>query len=52
MFLTCVLFFLQIERRLLAVGKDISIVVQPSDFIKDLKKQLKKLKSYKDFLIQ
>ncbi|XP_060597687.1 uncharacterized protein LOC132751519 isoform X3 [Ruditapes philippinarum] len=42
----------EIERRLLAVGKDISIVVQPSDFIKDLKKQLKKLKSYKDFLIQ
>lgn len=48
------LFFkdIQIEHRLLAVGKDISIVVQPCDFIQELKKQLKKLRGYKDFLVQ
>lgn len=42
----------EIQHRLLAVGRDISIVVQPCDFIQELKKQLKKLKSYKDFLVQ
>ncbi|KAL4231615.1 hypothetical protein ACF0H5_009195 [Mactra antiquata] len=41
----------EIEHRLLAVGKDISIVVQPLDFVKELKKQLKKHKSYKDYII-
>lgn len=48
------LFFkdVEIEHRLLAVGRDISIVVQPSDFIKELKKQFKRLKGYKDFLVQ
>lgn len=34
------------------MGRDISIVVQPSDFVKDLKKQLKKVRGYKDFIIQ
>mgnify|MGYP006890326887 CR=1 FL=1 len=42
---------LQIEHRLLAVGKDISIVVQPADFVKELKKQMKKVKGYKDYLL-
>lgn len=42
----------EIQHRLLAVGKDISIVVQPSDFIQELKKQLKKLRGYKDYLVQ
>jgi hypothetical protein len=43
----------QIEPRLNAVGKDISIMLQPSDFIKELKRQLKAMKKmpYKDFLI-
>ncbi|KAL3863859.1 hypothetical protein ACJMK2_005586 [Sinanodonta woodiana] len=42
----------EIEHLLSAVGLDISIVVQPSDFIKELKKQLKKIKGYKDFLVK
>ncbi|KAH3790021.1 uncharacterized protein LOC127841045 [Dreissena polymorpha] len=42
----------QIEHRLLAVGKDISIVVQPSDLVREIKKQMKKLKNYKDFLLE
>ncbi|XP_069140145.1 uncharacterized protein [Argopecten irradians] len=40
----------EIERLLNAVGRDISIVVQPVDFVKQMKKQLKKLKNYKDYL--
>ncbi|CAH1783070.1 unnamed protein product [Owenia fusiformis] len=42
----------EIEYRLNAVGKDISLVLQPIDFVAMLKKQLKKLKNYKDFLVQ
>ncbi|XP_050398343.1 uncharacterized protein LOC126816153 [Patella vulgata] len=47
------LFFkdMEIEHRLGAVGRDISLVVQPLDFIQDLKKHLKKLKNYKSYLI-
>lgn len=37
--------------RLLAVGKAISINIQPTDFVKVLKKQLKSLRGYKDFLL-
>ncbi|ESP00421.1 hypothetical protein LOTGIDRAFT_140730 [Lottia gigantea] len=48
------LFFkdMEVKHRLGAVGKDITIVVQPSDLINDLKKQLKKLKNYKSYLIK
>ncbi|KAL5021498.1 hypothetical protein ScPMuIL_000653 [Solemya velum] len=48
------LFFknVEIEHRLNAVGRDISFVVQPIDFIRELKKQLKRIKNYKDFLVQ
>ncbi|XP_074643532.1 uncharacterized protein LOC141900511 [Tubulanus polymorphus] len=42
----------EIEYRLNAVGRDISLMVQPKDFIKLLKKQLKQLKGYKDFIVQ
>ncbi|KAK3587477.1 hypothetical protein CHS0354_003614 [Potamilus streckersoni] len=42
----------EIDHLLSAVGLDISIVVQPADFIKELKKQLKKIKGYKDFLVK
>uniref|UniRef100_T1JG47 PH domain-containing protein n=1 Tax=Strigamia maritima TaxID=126957 RepID=T1JG47_STRMM len=42
----------EIHDRLNAVGKDISILVQPSDFVKILKKQLKSLRSYKDYIVQ
>ncbi|OWF41462.1 uncharacterized protein LOC110462324 [Mizuhopecten yessoensis] len=40
----------EIERLLNAVGRDISIVIQPADFVRQIKKQLKKLKNYKDYL--
>ncbi|XP_071168867.1 uncharacterized protein [Mytilus edulis] len=40
----------EIEAKLNAVGKDISIVVHPSDFIKELKRQLKKMRNFKDFM--
>ncbi|XP_056004609.1 uncharacterized protein LOC125657945 isoform X7 [Ostrea edulis] len=42
----------EIDHLLSAVGKDISVVVQPEDFVKELKKQLKKLKNYKDLLMK
>ncbi|OQR77589.1 hypothetical protein BIW11_02888 [Tropilaelaps mercedesae] len=40
----------EIEPRLRAVGKDISLVVQPSDFIRALKKQLKSMWTYKSYI--
>uniref|UniRef100_A0A1A9W1A3 PH domain-containing protein n=1 Tax=Glossina brevipalpis TaxID=37001 RepID=A0A1A9W1A3_9MUSC len=42
----------EIRDRLNSVGRDISILVQPSDLITKLKKQLKSLRSYKDYLVQ
>lgn len=42
----------EIQDRLNAVGKDISILVQPLDLIKVLKKQLKSMRSYKDYIVQ
>uniref|UniRef100_X1YYF1 PDZ domain-containing protein n=1 Tax=Capitella teleta TaxID=283909 RepID=X1YYF1_CAPTE len=43
----------EIEHRLNAVGRDISIVVQPMDFVTELKRSLKATyKNYKDFLVQ
>ncbi|XP_063703448.1 uncharacterized protein LOC134833151 [Culicoides brevitarsis] len=42
----------EIKDRLNSVGRDISILVQPSDLITKLKKQLKSLRSYKDFIVQ
>lgn len=47
------LFFkdMEIEHRLNAVGREITIVVQPADYIMELKKQLKKLKNYKSFIV-
>jgi len=48
------LFFKDTEvyDRLNAVGRDISILVQPSDFVKSLKKQLKAMWSYKEYIVQ
>ncbi|KAH8242833.1 hypothetical protein KR032_002570 [Drosophila birchii] len=43
---------LEIRDRLNSVGRDISILVQPSDLIAKLKKQLKSLRGYKDYLVQ
>lgn len=42
----------EVEDRLNAVGKDISILVQPSDLVTKIKKQLKSLRSYKDYIVQ
>ncbi|XP_076335983.1 uncharacterized protein LOC143239071 [Tachypleus tridentatus] len=42
----------EIQDRLNAVGKDISILVQPYDFIKIVKKQLKGLRNYKEYIVQ
>ncbi|XP_046562073.1 uncharacterized protein LOC124271053 [Haliotis rubra] len=43
---------LEIEHRLNAVGLEISFVVQPSDFINEIKKQIKKMKNYKSYIPQ
>lgn len=47
------LFFkdVEIEHRLNAVGREITIVVQPADYIQELKRQLKKLKNYKNLIV-
>ncbi|XP_055538532.1 uncharacterized protein LOC129726016 isoform X2 [Wyeomyia smithii] len=42
----------EIRDRLNAVGKDISILVQPADLVTKLKKQLKSLRGHKDFIVQ
>lgn len=42
----------EIQDRLNAVGKEISILVQPLDFVKQLKKQLKLFRNYKDYIVQ
>lgn len=42
----------EIQDRLNAVGRDISILVQPLDLITKLKKQLKSMRGYKDFIVQ
>lgn len=41
----------EVRERLNAVGKEISILVQPSDLVKHLRKQLKSMKSFKDYLV-
>lgn len=42
----------EVRDRLSAVGRDISILVQPADLIAKLKKQLKSMRSYKDYIVQ
>lgn len=42
----------EISDRLNAVGRDISILVQPIDLVKQLKKNLKLLRGYKDYIVQ
>ena len=44
-------FEFQIDHRLNSVGRDLSFMVQPSDFVKHLRKQLKKMHSYEDYLV-
>jgi hypothetical protein len=42
----------QVRDRLNSVGRDISILVQPLDLIKQLKKELKSLRNYKEYILQ
>ncbi|BFZ00991.1 hypothetical protein BsWGS_04029 [Bradybaena similaris] len=42
----------EIDHRLSAVGREISLVVQPADFIYEIRRQFKKLKNYKQFITQ
>lgn len=42
---------MEIADRLNAVGRDISILIQPMDLVKQLKKGLKALKGYKDYIV-
>ena len=39
------------RHRLNAVGKAITILIQPTEFVKMLKKQLKNVRGYKDYLL-
>ncbi|XP_029649425.1 uncharacterized protein LOC115223138 isoform X2 [Octopus sinensis] len=43
--------YTQVTDRLNSVGMDISFVVQPSDFIKQLRKQLKKMSNFTDYCL-
>ncbi|XP_044765853.1 uncharacterized protein LOC123322078 [Coccinella septempunctata] len=42
----------QVRDRLNAVGRDISILVQPLDLVKQFKKELKSIRNYKEYLLQ
>lgn len=42
---------MEIADRLNAVGRDISILIQPMDLVKQLKKGLKSIKGYKDYIV-
>lgn len=42
----------EVKDRLNSVGRDISILVQPSDLVTKLKKQLKSMRSYKEYIVQ
>lgn len=42
----------EVRDRLNSVGSDISLLVQPSDLIKQIKKQLKLVKNYKEYIVQ
>ncbi|CDW57660.1 hypothetical protein TTRE_0000595301 [Trichuris trichiura] len=39
------------KQRLTAIGRELSIVVQPTDFVKLLKRQMKSMKRYRDFIV-
>ena len=42
----------EIRDRLNSVGREISLVVQPTDLIKVLKRGLKKISNFKDYIVQ
>ena len=37
--------------RLQAVGRDVSVLVQPADIVAKMRKQLKQVRGYKDYLL-
>jgi hypothetical protein len=37
--------------RLQAVGRDVSVVVQPADFVLKMRKQLKGVRGYKEYVL-
>lgn len=41
-----------IKNRLNCVGLEISLLLQPLDLVKNIKKQLKLIKNYKDYVVQ
>ena len=41
----------EVNDRLQAIGRDISVLVQPADVVQKMKKQLKSFRSYKDFVL-
>lgn len=41
----------EVKDRLNAVGKEISILVQPADLVKHLRKSLKSYKNFKDYIV-
>ncbi|XP_039283251.1 uncharacterized protein LOC111051549 isoform X2 [Nilaparvata lugens] len=42
----------EVRDRLNAVGLDISFLVQPTDLVKQIRRQLKALRGYKDYIVQ
>ena len=42
----------EIRNRLNSFGKEISLLLQPLDLVKNIKKQLKNIKNYKDYVVQ
>ena len=42
----------EVADRLNAIGKEISILIQPSSFVQRLRKQLKIYRNYKDYIVQ
>lgn len=42
----------EVRDRLNASGRDISVLVQPADLIAKLKKHLKSMRGYKDYIVQ
>lgn len=53
-FRPCNLFFKgdEIKNRLNSVGLEVSLLLQPLDLVKNIKKQLKQIKNYKDYVVQ
>lgn len=42
----------QVKNRLNAIGRDVSIVVQPTEFVALLKASLRNMRNHKDYIVQ